>query len=325
MLCTISNLQTMTHFHKIISALRKVSDDVIFSINRDSLSIRALDPPHTQLPIITFARDCFGDYYYRTQNNQIIMQVVARDAAQGSKRMRFAHSVTLEFDLEHSLFRMEMIDRWNIHQTVELFMSNAEAFNAVSFIESPTLTVTVAIEQLTPLKKSFGQCQTIVASCVNPDSEKPEVSFGTATEEEGKKSSKLTIRKSYLCDINANQPISIALSFADFASTLRIAGVIGTEIEILAGEPGSALVVRLNNGSIDFHCALATLADIDHEEKEVEEMAAVAIEKDEELQASQVVPWTRTITPSTVKESGLFISKRSVGALVVPSSQPVSD
>jgi hypothetical protein len=322
MFCTITDREVMGCFEKVVSALWKVSDDAIFTVTRHLLSVRALNPTQTQLPIITFSRDCFVDYQYSLRDERLVVRVIARDLGRISKRVAAATSLTLHFDTEQSLFRMEMVNRYLICYTSELFMSQSEAFDAVTHIESPAAMITVDIEQLTPLKKLFKNRETITATVEGVD-DRAEISFGTASEEAGMKFTKMTIRKSYVCDITATHPVSLQFSFTDFVSALRIASAVGTRVEILASEPGAALVVRASNGPIDFHCALATRQENEPSDAEYHP-EPIATKSDDEMQHTQVAPWDVRFVPTTVKESDIVLTRRSRG-IVVRNRQPVSD
>ena len=167
MIATLINKNHIKSFFETLTAIRKVSNDIIFCCTPSFLSVRALNTSQTSLPVLIFKESFFGDYEYTSEKDSISFQIDGQ-CIKYMKRVSVPSPITISFNPadQNSKVYFELIDQFEIMHKFEFFTSETSVFDAVQSNEQ-LLTATIDVEQLYSMKSSFKCPYVILTSKYN--------------------------------------------------------------------------------------------------------------------------------------------------------------
>lgn len=263
---SIINKNHIKAFFESLTAIRKVSSDIIFCCTPSFLSVRALNSSQTSLPVLIFKESFFGDYMYTSDRETLSFQIDGQ-CIKFIKRIKDVSNISITYnpddDSTSTKVYFELIGRYDLFHKFEFFTSEASVFDAVQNNDS-LLLATVNVDELYAMRNSF-KCPYIILTYKVGDDEIPFLSFESFNSADTAKQSLYTVKHSHLCNIKTNNECRVIISYADFIQSVKIAKATGEFVEISAGNPGTAFIMRASNGhgSLKLMASLATLADDD--------------------------------------------------------------
>ncbi|OHT05456.1 hypothetical protein TRFO_26803 [Tritrichomonas foetus] len=358
---TIINTEHIKTFFECFSALRKVSEEIIFCATNSFLSVRALNNSQTSLPILTFKDSFFGEYNYETDEPKLCFQIIGKFIV-FLKKMSCPTSIIMTFDPIEWKVYFELIDRLGIFHKYEFFASEAQVYDAVHG-KIHLLSASIVTEELYTIRESF-KCPYIILSHQMTKDDIPIISIESYNSDDSSKISKCTLAHSRICNIKTNNECKVAVSMQDFITCVKIAKAVDQQLEIFASEPGNAFIVIAKNHShsLKLDASLATLNNDDYiPVPQVEDLCSVrnrtesenenhvgnnltppespvrtiSMQNEKQInengrfsssnnsQSTQVVPWK--VDSMQFVESPVFPNKRKRITVEIDRSQPSED
>ena len=304
MFVKINKYENIRDFFKIISALRIVSNEIVFYAKQDLLSVRALNPMQTLLPIITFENSYFKEYEYQSDSNSLSFQIYGHYIC-FLKKITHPSMLTMIFQPDNCIVKFEIIDYIGISHHYEFFGSETPVFNSVNISDDPTLSAIIDIDQIYVIKNIY-KCSYIqvTSNCQNIT---PKISINSFDFNTKYNQSIYTLKKSHMCNIMTDSECNVVTSYLDFLTIIKIAKIFGEQVEIKAFKPGIAIKIKSRNkhNSICIKATIATLCDeefvlenkdklleIENQKHNQEELIKNNIMQSQSQEiGTQVVPW----------------------------------
>lgn len=285
--------------HQVINAMRKIGDDLVFSVSNDQLAVRALNATKSALPVVTFKKTFFHSFMFKSRKD-IVRQVPGKAVTTAFKNVNSPTSVKLE--IEKDCFHIGLIDKFSILHDWELFLEDAVLLSAPYDLSDSTVQIQCRTDVFDGLADTFRGNQNVMLEMGGDGT----IIIKSAVVDELALSSTMTIKRSDSCTMQVQDDVDqlhVSFSVADFIVAAKIAKVLNQRMSVYIVGPGMPIVIKaVIPNQVTFEMALATASDSDR----VDDDPPVTTPADPEprrvadwtpslqgSQASQVSPWPR--------------------------------
>ena len=259
----INSDQYIRVLQQIIGTLRKIGNDIIIEVSRDSFSLRSINSSNSALPIVKFNMGFFTRYTYQSSLSQIVYSLPANALLLAFKKITSPNSLILTLQEENKDFTLTIKDKFFIEHNWELYISDSALLDAVYTLDSNWTKIIVDVKIFDHLTESFRGISNLYIE-VHKEGKNCLV-LKSSPLEETSNSSQLSIGRSPKCEViipSGVSDISVSVNLADFVTAIKLSKFLSNSFEFYLVGPSFPIIVKATSQSrIDFEMALATESD----------------------------------------------------------------
>jgi hypothetical protein len=307
--CELNDGIPISMLHRVISALRKIGDDIVIDVTADAFTLRSLNQTHSALPIVHFKVGFFSAFCYRADSKSIVYQLPVAGLIAAFKNVTAPTSLRMAVDTGLGKFTLGLTDKFGILHDWELFLGKTVLLNAMYDISDATVEIQCRCDVFDGLAEAFKGNHNVFLGIARTDGS---LVFTSSRDSDMVLSSTLSIRKSERCETLISPDVDelkVQFALGDFAVAVKIVSVLSQRMSMYLVGPGMPVIIKAGiPNQVVFEMPLATSLEEEPEEEPQPDVSATESSlvdaQPEESPASQVSPWPRRRSVQTETPAG---------------------